>query len=276
MIKQLAKSVLPSSAIQAALSMRDAYRLAMQPRLTFEPTSLRRSSDVDLAAILQPDSVLGSWDVDHHEIATAFGEDDRFGGVNPGDRRALYYLIRALRPARVLEVGTHIGASTLHIARALRANGSGSVTTVDITDVNGAGGAWKVVGQRMSPVEFARSLDCADRIEFVVANSLEYLATTRERYDLIFLDGDHSARTVYREVAQSLHALAPNGLILLHDYYPDGAALYPDGGVILGPYRAFVRIGREEPRIAVRPLTPLPWETKQGTKETTLALVTAR
>ena len=44
----------------------------------------------------------------------------KWGGVNPGDRQAVYYLIMALKPQNVLEVGTHIGASMPHIARALK------------------------------------------------------------------------------------------------------------------------------------------------------------
>src|SRR2546430_6217516 len=35
-------------------------------------------------------------------------------------RRAIYYLVRHLRPRSVLEIGTHLGASTVHIAAALR------------------------------------------------------------------------------------------------------------------------------------------------------------
>ena len=62
--------------------------------------------------------------------------------VNPGDRRALYYLVRHLRPRSVLEIGTHLGASTVHIAAALRltqqddAQTNSRVTTVDIKDMN--------------------------------------------------------------------------------------------------------------------------------------------
>ena len=49
-------------------------------------------------------------------------EDMKTGGVNPGDRRALYYLVRALGLKRVLEIGTNVGASTIHIAAAMKVN----------------------------------------------------------------------------------------------------------------------------------------------------------
>lgn len=43
---------------------------------------------------------------------------DGTSGVNPGDRRAIYNLIRYFKPKTILEIGTHIGASTIHIALA--------------------------------------------------------------------------------------------------------------------------------------------------------------
>ena len=276
-LKEMVRAVVPGSMIAFALEAREVYRFAVTPRMAFDPTALRAQATVDLSAILQDGGVDAAWAIDHVEIAESFGRDDRFGGVNPGDRRALYYLIRALRPRRVLEVGTHIGASTLYIARALRANGEGSVVTVDITDVNDSVlGAWRSVGQRMSPRSFAQELGCSDRITFVVSTSQQFLATSAESFDLIFLDGDHAAHTVYGEISRSLVALSASGTIVLHDFYPNGKALYPRDRAILGPYRALARIEREEPRLVVRPLGALPWETKQGTRETSLALIMRR
>ena len=65
------------------------------------------------------------------------------GGVNPGDRRALYYLVRGLGLKQVLEIGTF----------------------------------------------------------------LTYLDECDESFDLIFLDGDHTAAMVYQEVPRALRRL---------------------------------------------------------------------
>jgi hypothetical protein len=70
--------------------------------------------------------------------------------------------------------------------------------------------------------------------------------------------------------------LNDGGVILLHDYYPKGRALFPDGNVISGPYRALERVIKENPKIEVKPLGALPWETKLGSHMTSLALVTRR
>ena len=58
------------------------------------------------------------------------------GSVTPGEQRALFALVRALRPQRILEIGTHVGGSTIVLAAALESLGSGEIVTVDVLDVN--------------------------------------------------------------------------------------------------------------------------------------------
>jgi predicted O-methyltransferase YrrM len=96
---------------------------------------------------------------------------------------------------------------------------------------------------------------------------------TTGRFDFIFLDGDHAPHTVYTELAAALDILNCGGAVLLHDFYPGGEALFPDGKVISGPFRALARVRRECPEITVQPLGNLPWKTKQGVNVTSLALV---
>ena len=197
------------------------------------------------------------------------------GGVNPGDRQALYYLITALAPKNVLEIGTHIGASTLHIACALRQVGEGGVvTSVDIIDVNHPKeGAWKKIGLSASPSDFAKNLGCLQHVQFYTGPCQEFMRTTDKKYDFIFLDGDHTAQSVYKEVCLALDILSERGVLLLHDYYPNGDPLFPDGNVIYGPYMAIEHIKKKHESMDVFPLGTLPWPTKQGTNETSLALV---
>lgn len=274
-VKQLIKAVVPARVLRAGLEIRDYLQLAATPRIRFDVAPLRAIAAEELAAIFEDRRIESSWHADHAAIKAVFGDDDVSGGINPGDRRAVYYLIRALAPRSVLEIGTHIGASTLYIGRALRANGDGGeATTVDILDVNRDEGPWKRAGLAMPPRKLAAAAGCESAIRFAVAPSLQWMRTTAERFDFIFLDGDHSAQAVYQEVAAALARLNPAGTILLHDYYPGGNTLFPDDNLILGPYRALERIQRETPALAVLPLANLPWPTKQGVKVTSLALVT--
>ncbi len=204
------------------------------------------------------------------------------GGVNPGDRRALYYLVRRLQPRAILEVGTHIGASTTHLGLALRRLAeedratSRQLVSVDIEDVNDpVTRPWDHYGATYSPAEATHRLGLDDYVQFTRASATSFMQSAENRYDLIFLDGDHSAGAVYRELCAALRILNPGGSILLHDFFPDGEPLWSNGSVIAGPWRAVSRLRREGAAIEVAPLGELPWATKLGSNVTSLALVGA-
>ncbi len=274
-MKQAIKSILPGPVLNKARKIKDRLGLVTLPQQSFTPDNLRSSATLPLASFLADKEIAASWKEDRAIITDIYKDDDRYGGVNPGDRQALYYLIMALKPGNALEVGTHIGASTLHIARALkRLNKGGTVTSVDIIDVNHAQNApWKHLGLAKSPKDIANELECLKHIGFHVGPCLDFMGATEQRYDFIFLDGDHTAQAVYKEISAALSRLNTGGTILLHDYYPEGKALFPDRNIISGPYEALERIKKETTSINVLPLGKLPWETKQGTKNTSLALV---
>lgn len=54
----------------------------------------------------------------------------------------------------------------------------------------------------------------------VRATSDEFFASNHERFDLIFIDGLHLYEQVLRDIRNSLAALNPGGVILLHDCLP--------------------------------------------------------
>jgi hypothetical protein len=157
-MKPLMKAIVSRTALNRAMEIRDRLRLLAVPQPSFDPGRLRPAHTLPLAEIFGDKDIAVSWEKDHGVIKNLYGDEDKFGGVNPGDRRALYYLIMALNPRNVLEVGTHIGASTQHIALALkRLNQDGRITSVDIVDVNHPErGAWKQLGLPKSPRDLAR------------------------------------------------------------------------------------------------------------------------
>lgn len=193
---------------------------------------------------------------------------DRTGAVNSGDQRAIYALTRALQPKAVLEIGTHVGGSTLMFAQALPEGGK--LTTVDILDVNGPRGAFHRYGLP-SPAEQLARAQLRDRVQFVAQDSVRFLKFDLGQYDLIFLDGLHDARQVYQEVPAALERLTPGGLILMHDVFPHLRPLWPDRNVIPGPWLAIERLRSEGVPVRLEPLGDLPWPTKQGTRMTSLA-----
>jgi predicted O-methyltransferase YrrM len=275
-MKQLFKALLPQKMVNAAVDIRDRRRLRAVPTRAFDAHRLREASFIPIPSCFSDPAIGAMWRVVQEEISSVFPVGDIVNGVNPGDRRALFYLVRALNCQNVLEVGTNIGASTLHIAHALKYAGADAmVTSVDILDVNNQQTApWKDAGLAMSPTAYADRLGCHNHIAFKKAPALTFMETTEMRFDLIFLDGDHSPCAVYSEVAVALRLLKEGGVILLHDYYPAGRPLFSDGTVIFGPSYAMERVIRENPSIRVHPLGALPWKTKLGSNVTSLALVT--
>src|SRR2546427_1155719 len=88
--------------------------------------------------------------------------------------RFLATLVRALDPALVLEVGTAIGYSTLHMAEQL---GRGRIVTIERDPVR-AGQARDFLGQA----------GVGARVEIVEADALEAIQALEGSFDLIFID----------------------------------------------------------------------------------------
>lgn len=274
-LKQIMASMTPSIVKRRMRLWKDLRRLESTQRAESKAEKLRDKNDISLGDIFNSHEIEGMWHVSEEEIKQ-FSIPDGTGGVNPGDRRAIYYLIRAMKPLSVLEIGTHIGASTVHIASALRhtAENDSNLTTVDISDVNSQiEKPWLKYGTTHAPVEIIDTMGCGSFVKFITDSSLHYLVNSQNTFDFIFLDGDHSAATVYQEIPVALNSLSKDGVILLHDYFPDMKPLWSDGSVIPGPFLATEKLRREGMNVTVLPLGKLPWPTKLGSNVTSLALL---
>jgi len=196
------------------------------------------------------------------------------GTLNEGDRRAIYSLVRFFRPKSVIEIGTHLGSSALHIALALRRNGgTGTLLTLDRKDVNAHDGPWAKVGAEKSPRRMMEAIGMADAVKFEVGDSLEFLGSSIDRYDFCFLDGSHSAKWVYGEVQLLQRHLIGGAVILLHDYFPAGQPLWSGRRALRGPFLAIERLIREGAPLSVTPFATLPWPTKDSQRRTSLAIL---
>ena len=56
-------------------------------------------------------------------------------------------------------------------------------------------------------------------VEFHVQNSLEFLWETDEKFDLVFLDGDHNYHTVSKELEMLPDCMTETGIIIVDDYH---------------------------------------------------------
>jgi len=263
------KKMIPVAIKQAAKD----YALGWHTQLSFDASCLRPAESLDLPSIWSDQAAAAAFTNDHARISELLAPRNIGDGVNTGDRRAIHYLVSHLKPHSVLEIGTNIGASTVYFACALHHVG-GNLTTADIVDVNAPDGPWRDAGLSATPAAIVSRLGLGQTVTFRTASAAEALQTS-ERFDLVFLDGDHSKLAVYREISAALRILNPNGLILLHDFYPGLKPRTPGGRMIEGPFVASERIMREQSGLNFLPLGELPWPTKEGGKITTLALVAA-
>ncbi len=277
-LKKGIKKILPDVLIKTMSIRKEKKSLRRLQKLKCNAEQLRLVGDVDAKESFSSDRI-GTYWKDSESRLGVFAIPDFTGGVNPGDRRAIYYLVSKFNPSSVLEIGTHIGASTLHIAEALlveqKKEGSrADFVTVDIADVNDSSlKPWLQYGTTHSPLSMVIEMGYGNIVEFVQGSSLNYLSDCKRKFDFIFLDGDHSSTTVYQEIPRAVELLNPDGLILLHDYFPDLKPLWSNGAVIPGPFVATERLREEGANITVLPLGELPWTTKLHSNVTSLALL---
>jgi predicted O-methyltransferase YrrM len=128
--------------------------------------------------------------------------------------RLLATLVAALAPRRVVEVGTAIGYSTLHMARELPPGGRIVTLERDPARIAQARGFWERAG-------------VADRIELVEGDALDSLARIDGPFDLVFLDASKTEVEPYLELLEG--KLADRCLLVVDNLLMSGFAALPDG-----------------------------------------------
>src|ERR1700761_8959115 len=124
----------------------------------------------------RPRVALPSTDASPQERADA--ASDIYMPISPTAGRLVYSLIRAAKPTTVLEFGMSYGISTLHLAAAVRDNGSGRVVTTELS-------AKKIAAAR----ETFAAAGLADYITLLPGDARETLAGLDAPPGLVFLDG---------------------------------------------------------------------------------------
>jgi predicted O-methyltransferase YrrM len=121
--------------------------------------------------------------------------------VTPEAGRLLYSLVRATRPQTIVEFGMSLGLSGIHLASAVKDNGSGRVVTTELS-------AAKVAAAKKN---FADA-GLADVISVLEGDALETLKSLDGPVDFVLLDG---WKELYLPVIKLLEPrLAPGTLIV--------------------------------------------------------------
>jgi predicted O-methyltransferase YrrM len=129
----------------------------------------------------------------------------------------LYAVVRAVKPAVIVETGVASGMSSAHILRALAANGSGTLHSIDLPNVQqgsvlpqGRTSGWVVPQSLRGPWR----LRIGDTREL-----LPGLLGSLDRVDLFLHDSDHSYENMSFEFEQAYPKLAPGGVLMSDDVH---------------------------------------------------------
>jgi predicted O-methyltransferase YrrM len=121
--------------------------------------------------------------------------------VTPESGRLLYALVRATRPATIVEFGMSFGISALHLASAVRDNGTGRVVTTEISEP-------KIAAATQTFAE--TGLD--DLITVLEGDALSTLTDLDGPVDFVLLDG---WKELYLPVIKLLEPrLSPGALVV--------------------------------------------------------------
>jgi predicted O-methyltransferase YrrM len=138
--------------------------------------------------------------------------------VTPEAGRLLYSLVRAARPATVVEFGMSFGISALHLASAVRDNGTGRVVTTELSET-------KIAAAKQTFAD--TGLD--DLITVLEGDALSTLESLDGPIDFVLLDG---WKELYLPVIELLEGrLAPGALVVADNASTEA----------IGPYLEHVR-----------------------------------
>ena len=74
--------------------------------------------------------------------------------------------------------------------------------------------------QNKTSVDIQKQILDFDYVLDYEMTSDKFFQQNKNKYDLIFIDGDHEYKQSYQDVLHSLDCLNPNGTIVCHDCYP--------------------------------------------------------
>jgi predicted O-methyltransferase YrrM len=131
---------------------------------------------------------------------------ERRRNIEPESAALLSILVRAVRPARILEIGTSNGYSTIWLADAAADIGAG-VTTVEID-------AERSMAARAN-LRSAGDPRLSDVVDFVVGDAGDHLRAAQGSYDLILLDAERPEYVSFWP--DLLRVLRPAGGLLVVD-----------------------------------------------------------
>lgn len=137
------------------------------------------------------------------------------GGIECETGEFLYGLIRLIKAEQVLETGTHKGIGASYMAKALKDNGKGHLTTIEFLP--------ELYAEALKRIQ---TLDLGDYVTSVFGDVKNH--EPQVQYDLILLDTEPDIR--YGELVKFYEHLKPGGFVFIHDLHRHmSQTTWPDG-----------------------------------------------
>ena len=151
--------------------------------------------------------------------------------------RFLKFLVKMIKPKRILEIGTFTGYSAICMSEGLDADGK--IYTFEVED---------------ELEDFTRKwIDGSEhgsKIVFTIGNALEIVPILGEKFDMVFIDGNKREYIEYYEMA--IKHLSPGGWILADNTLWDGHVIEPERkDAQTNGVRAFNDFVRNDDRVEV-------------------------
>ena len=155
-------------------------------------------------------------------VLDLIGSEPEYAGAADGNILSLLYtLIHSCQMRKVLQLGTHIGFSTVVLADAL-CKIDGTLLTVDVSGCH--------LDKARS---FVRQAGLEQYVRFLLGSSLdkEVLSKIKSEvpYDLVFVDSSHSYEATLVELSYYWPCIRPSGYVALHDTGKAAVAFDPTG-----------------------------------------------
>jgi len=122
----------------------------------------------------------------------------------------LHYLVKAVKPSRVLELGTGLGCSAAFMASA---NSSVEIITIDNY----------LMDKKLNSADKCRDnlINCSvnDRVHTIEANCMVPLSLGSTTFEILFMDASHNLQDLHEEFSCCRRALQQDHIVIIDDYY---------------------------------------------------------
>ena len=141
-------------------------------------------------------------------VVDQLGRIVRVASKQPFWCRLLFELVRNLRPASCVELGTAVGLSAAYQAAALELNEHGRLATLE-----GAESLAAIARRNLQQLELQR----VDIVTGRFQDTLSGVLAERGPVDFLFIDGHHDETATVRYFLQAVPALAPGAVVVFDD-----------------------------------------------------------